>query len=187
MMVRPWAAARAMGEVPNYRAVKVVDGAVAEWMPNGGKARLLKAWGSFYNGALDLEYCACSAYGTSDLSFFVNGIGADVVAPSGKVAMTMADISIVEKVPDLTFKFHRATGVFSGKIKLAFAAGGKSHAKYKGVLIPGWHDCGCTPEDLAASTPFNIENSYPDADPFALGGVWYRRRVGRNTETAFLS
>lgn len=187
LMVRPWAAARAKAEPPNYRAVKVVDGVCAEWTPKGGATRRLKAWGSFYSGALDFEYCACSAYGTSNLTFFVNGADASKTVPSGKVITSIADVSIAEKVPGLTFRFNRATGLFSGRFKIVAADGRKSHASYKGVLIPGWHDCGCTPADLASSTPFNIENAYPDADPFALGGAWYRSRVGRNTETAVLS
>ena len=53
---------------------------------------------------------------------------------------------IVEKIGTITLSFNATTAVFSGKATIVFEDGTSTSGAYKGVLTPGWLDCGCGDE-----------------------------------------
>ena len=184
LMVRPWAASRATGENPVYRAVKLVSG-VAGHLELGGRRREFKAWGSYYSPAYRFDACACLAYGTNTLRL-VFETGAQtfpgLAFPEGRVVVGDSSVVLSGEQRGLSLSFQKKTGVLRGT--MTFSRGRmRRTATYHGVLIPGWHDCGCTPADLNPSTPFYIENAYPNADPFALGSACFKRRGEAGTES----
>lgn len=83
------------------------------------------------------------------------------------------------KVSGLTFSVSRYTGVFCGSAKLSFADGRTVSGTYRGVLLPGWLDCGCglDPEDQGDGVDPNDPTRYI-VRPFASGAFVFRDTVG---------
>ena len=177
LLIRRGMAAR-VGE-GDCRAIKVVDGAVAR-IPNGDEVAICKAWGSCVSRELNLEEVADDAYAstTLGLSFGAMPGGGDAVAfPTGAVVVSSANLALVEKKDVASFKYIQARGMFGGAATVRHTDGTSSPVVYRGVLIPGWHDCGCNERLLKPETPFHIEHAQPHADPFAVGGAWFGRDV----------
>ena len=88
-------------------------------------------------------------------------------AASGEVRVHPSSLELLEKSSDLKMSFNKRTGVFKGTMKISFERG-YVKGKFTGVVLPGWHDCGCEgPPDPA--DPFGIDVS----QPFARGAVWF--------------
>lgn len=71
--------------------------------------------------------------------------------------------------------YTKKTGAFAGSISLVTATGATVRANIKGVLLPGWDDCGCVePEEGEAALVTR---------PFGAGIISYRVRTGRTMTT----
>jgi hypothetical protein len=82
--------------------------------------------------------------------------------PDGKKGFLVA-----EGTGGVRISFNRNTGVFSGSGQLVFEDGTSIKGSYKGVLTPGWLDCGCGDERAVL--------------PFGSGTFYYSDRVGGRT------
>lgn len=71
--------------------------------------------------------------------------------------------------------FAKRTGLLSGTIPVRFANGRVVSGKFRGVLLPGWHDCQCG------------ESYEPIERPLASGVVTFADKVGRKTVTRTFS
>ena len=71
--------------------------------------------------------------------------------------------------------YTKKTGAFAGSISLVTATGASVRANIKGVLLPGWDDCGCVePEEGEAALVTR---------PFGAGIISYSVRTGRTMTT----
>lgn len=82
--------------------------------------------------------------------------------PDGKKGFLVA-----EGTGGVRISFNRNTGVFSGSGQLVFEDGKSIKGSYKGVLTPGWLDCGCGDERVVL--------------PFGSGTFYYSDRVDGRT------
>ena len=96
------------------------------------------------------------------------GVASDAV--EGEVSVLPNAIKLSEKVKGLKLSFAKSTGVFKGSMSVKFAAK-TLNAKFQGVVLPGWHDCGC--EGPTDDQPFGIDVSLP----FSLGAAWISDKV----------
>lgn len=165
------------------RAVLSCDGTVGRWSHFKEPASLhyVYARGCWYNrkSALD-QCCYLQFFGTElSLSALLDGYqsiayGAAPPSPRADVIVYADTLKLDAKYPDVKMKFSMKTGVFSGSLKLAFA-GKTVTATYKGVVIPGWHDCLCEIPD--PSDPYRIDVS----QPFAVGAAWFTDKIDRKS------
>ena len=63
-----------------------------------------------------------------------------------------------EKPAGFSISFNARTGIFSGRGKIVFKSGKSISATYKGILTPGWLDCGCG--DALVTLPFGSGTLY---------------------------
>ena len=158
------------------RAMKTCANTVARWahVANPATAHDCEIRGSYYDrdGVLD-ECCYTQFFKTNLLlSAKLDGFasatrGAVKTAASGEVRVHPSSLELLEKSSDLKMSFNKRTGVFKGTMKISFERG-YVKGKFTGVVLPGWHDCGCEgPPDPA--DPFGIDVS----QPFARGAVWF--------------
>lgn len=162
------------------RAVKEVEGTTvrySHYVPPSSTHDCI-ARGSWYDKQSALDDCCYLQFGGKELHLSAQTVGfsselygSDVSTPSGDVLVLPDALRLTEKDPDLKLTFSNSKGVFGGSMKLLFGARRVS-AKFKGVVVPGWHDCHCevpNPED-----PFAIDLS----QPFAVGALWFSDKVG---------
>lgn len=123
------------------------------WTPNAQPSALLEAF-AYGNDLLlvseDMEPCEVLA-NASGFAF--------------KVAATRTD----------RLTYTKKTGAFAGRVTLVTPAGASVKANIKGVLLPGWDDCGCVepaPGEEALVTR-----------PFGAGIISYSVRINRTTTT----
>ena len=169
-----------IGEQDEPRAVVGCAGTLARWGHHAAPVSVhdCMARGSWYGKSPKLDECCYQQFSANvlTLSAVTDGFtsaryGAVATAPSGDVQVTTDKISLVERTPDLKISFTKATGIFKGSMKVAMASGAVT-AKFAGVVIPGWHDCNCSPQDF--SDPFHIDVS----QPFAVGAAWFADTEG---------
>lgn len=162
------------------RAVVACEGTVPQWAHHAAPATIhdCAVRGSWYSKKLALDECCMTQFfdTTLELSavtggFSSEGLGAVTATPKADVKVTVNQLSLVGRSSDVKLKFSQASGTFKGSMKVTFASGPKS-VKFAGVVIPGWHDCGCTPIDV--SDPFHIDVS----QPFAVGAAWFSDSEG---------
>lgn len=190
LVVRPNA-----GAVGTRRAVRLADGTVAVWAA-GGSMHDCRAWGSWFSNSDSLaEMCLDSSLPTMlQIWFDGNAAGASdtygklVSLPSASVTVTDATITFPQKSPEFRLTCRRKDGVFKGSVKIGFENRTVT-AKYAGVFIPGWYDCGCEvsdPEDLfdiVVSMPFAIGTAfYPDKSSGDAGKRSFAVQIGEKTE-----
>lgn len=158
------------------RAMKTCANTVARWahVANPATTHDCEIRGSYYDrdGVLD-ECCYTQFFKTNLLlSAGLDGFasatrGAVKTVASGEVRVHPSSLELLEKSSDLKMSFNKRTGVFKGTMKISFERG-YVKGKFAGVVLPGWHDCGCEgPPDPA--DPFGIDVS----QPFARGAVWF--------------
>ena len=157
------------------RAVRECDGAPAVWGHVAKPASQHKciARGSWYRSGEGIGDCCKAQFGdvpmllsarVGDWASFRYG---DVISTaSGAVDILDGKLSLVERSKQLKLSLSKKKGVISGSMGIVFDGNNKVKAKFKGVLIPGWHDCGCELPD--PSDPFRIDVSLP----FAVGAAW---------------
>ena len=154
---------------------RVINGDMLEWRHTERSAaasftRQLKAYGVYYSGSDNLTACCIEHYGSSVLPFDVGtdalagktSYGTAAVAPVANVTVWPSSITVDSS--DVRISFKKNTGVYSGSFKILFGEK-KVSAKFAGVLIPGWSDCGCT------STGETVL-------PFGTGACWFSDKVG---------
>ena len=91
--------------------------------------------------------------------------GALVDAPSAEVLPdAKKGLLIGAKDGTVTISFNKSTGVFSGRGTIVFESGKSISGTYKGILSPGWLDCGCGDDRVIL--------------PFGSGTLFYSDRVG---------
>ncbi len=175
MRIRPGA-----GALDEPRAVIGCAGTLARWGHHAAPVSVHDCMvrGSWYGKSPKLDECCYQQFSANvlTLSAVTDGFtsvryGTVASAPSGGVEVTTDKISLVERMPELKISFVKATGMFKGSMKVAMSSGSVT-AKFAGVVIPGWHDCNCSPQDL--SDPFHIDVS----QPFAVGAAWFADTEG---------
>lgn len=157
------------------RAVIAYEGTVPQW----GRHALPKSahdctvYGSRISKEFVLEECCMAQFADTKLTlsaetdgFTSKGLGAVTSAPVVDVVVKANKLVLAARSSTVKMSFLQASGVFRGTMMVTFANGNK-RVKFAGVVIPGWHDCGCEPIDV--SDPFHIDVS----QPFALGTAWF--------------
>ena len=162
------------------RAVLLCDGTVGRWSHHAAPASLhyVEARGCWYNqkSALD-QCCALQFFGTELLftaaseGYHSEAYGDAPPSPVADVVVLPDKLKLEDGQKNVRMKFSMKTGVFAGSMKLDFS-GKKVTAKYRGVVIPGWHDCFCELPD--PGDPYRIDVS----QPFAVGALWFSDKVG---------
>ena len=76
-------------------------------------------------------------------------------------------LSFAEKLSGLSVSYARNMGLVTGKTSLVNSAGRSASAKFAGVILPGWYDCGCGEGDGDTLIPL------PKGVPFMSGSVFY--------------
>ena len=162
------------------RAVLLCDGTVGRWSHYAVPSSLhyVEARGCWYNkkGALD-TCCYLQFFGTElSITAALEGYRSEVYgdappSPAADVIVLSDNLKLEDGRGNVKMKFSMRTGVFSGSMKLDFS-GKRVTAKYKGVVIPGWHDCSCEQPD--PSDPYRIDVS----QPFAVGAAWFSDKIG---------
>ena len=164
----------------NQRAVVTCEGTVPRWAHHVAPASVhdCMARGSRYSKGLALDECCASQFSATPLTLsavtdgFTSGrYGAVASSPTADVTVTADRLTLATGASDVKMTFAKATGVFKGSMKVAFESGAAT-VKFAGVVIPGWHDCGCAPIDT--SDPFRIDAS----QPFAIGTAWFADSEG---------
>ena len=167
------------------RAVVAGEGTIPKWAHHVAPVSVhdCVVRGSCYPRGLALdEWCMAQFFDTAlELGAVSDGFTSErlgVVTSAPTVGVTvMADrLLLAGKSRDIKFTFSRANGTFKGSMKVMFAAGTKT-VNFSGVVIPGWHDCGCAPIDI--SDPFHIDES----QPFAIGAGWFADSEGGGETT----
>ena len=168
------------------RTMKTCANTVARWahVANPATTHDCEVRGSYYSrdGVLD-EWCYTQFFKTNLLlSAHLDGFasetrGAVKSAASGEVRVHPSSLELLDKSSSLKMSFNNRTGVFKGTMKISFERG-YVKGKFTGVVLPGWHDCGCEgPSD--PSDPFGIDVS----QPFARGAVWFSDTLNGATAT----
>ena len=161
------------------RAVLNCDETVGRWSHYSAPASLhyIEARGCWYNKKSALDQCCYLQFFGTELSIkaVLDGYRSEAYgdappAPKADVIVYADNLKLSEKSTELKMKFSMMTGVFSGTMKVAFV-GKTVSAKFKGVVIPGWHDCFCEIPD--PSDPYRIDVS----QPFAVGAAWYADKI----------
>ncbi len=126
----------------------------------------LKVYGAYYDTSMNLQETCLEDYQTDTFAFLCD---MTYFSPSEKygsligfpdAAVTVSEKAFeVEQLNDfkLTMKLSKKTGVVSGKVPIRFESGNKVTAKFYGILLPHWHDCGCgdgAPPNLIENRPF---------------------------------
>lgn len=168
LMIRPEAK-----EYQYPRAVKHIDGTVARWahFEKPEAVHDCEVRGSWYNKGAGLGNYAYAQFGSYELllggapgTFSSEQWGEVMIVPTAKVKVGASNMTMTGKSSDLKFKFNASKGTFSGTMRVQFEK--KTVAgKFKGVVIPGWHDCGCEIPD--PKDPFRISLDW--SQPFAIG------------------
>ncbi|MBR4172034.1 MAG: thioredoxin family protein [Kiritimatiellae bacterium] len=142
----------------------------------------LEVYGSYYNPQETMNAFCAEYYATTqfDLAFNATGnflnspkFGAIATAPEVLMQVTASAITFPAR-KDLKFTFQKKTGMFNGRATVKFSNGKSVSCQYKGVLLPGWADCGCMEEEAI------IER------PYGSGCVWFTDNVkGRSAKRGF--
>ena len=135
----------------------------------------LEVYGGYYDPMMNLLDCCEGVYETEvfgvtfDTAWFAPSerFGGIAELPNAAVSVNSVGLTVQNSnaLLKLTFSLSKRTGIVSGRIPVQFANGQRITLSYKGVLLPGWNDCGCT--DVA-----------PLKRPFASGAAYYQDRVG---------
>ena len=164
----------------DQRAVVACEGTVPRWAHHAAPAAVhdCAVRGSWYPKNLALDECCMAQFSTTTLElsavtdgFESEGLGSVTASPKADVTVLANNMSLAVRLPDVNMKFSKANRVFKGSIIVTFSSGSKK-VKFGGVVIPGWHDCGCSVIDV--SDPFHIDVS----QPFAVGAAWFADSVG---------
>lgn len=162
------------------RAVKNCEGTVARWAHTAAPESVhdCQVRGSWYRSGMGLGDYFLAQFGDVPATLYAavadgwtsGSYGALTSSPTAEVTVANNGLSLTEKNSDVKLKFTASTGLISGSMKVFFGSK-KVTAKFKGVVLPGWHDCGCempNPDD-----PFMIDKSLP----FAAGAAWFQDSV----------
>ena len=142
----------------------------------------LEVYGAYYNPAEAMNAFCTQYYGTTQFDFAVNAAGNFLNSPKyGSISSAPETLMQVNTSAitfpaqkDLKFTFQKKIGMFNGKATVKFTNGKSVSCQYKGVLLPGWVDCGCMEEEAI------IER------PYGSGCVWFTDNVkGRSTKRGF--
>ena len=164
----------------DQRAIVACEGTVSRWAHQAAPAAVhdFAVRGSWYPKKLALDECCMAQFSTTTLElsavtdgFESEGLGIVTASPKADVTVSANNMLLAGRFPDVNMKFSKANGIFKGSMTVTFASGSKK-VKFGGVVIPGWHDCGCS--DIDASDPFHIDVS----QPFAVGTAWFPDSVG---------
>lgn len=114
----------------------------------------LDVYGGIYVKGMDVESCCREYYETEsfrfscDTTYFAPSAkyGKITAASSGHASFTSSGKIVVENdnpsLP-LTLRLNRVTGIVTGTAKAQFASGAPVKLTVRGVVLPGWVDCGC--------------------------------------------
>lgn len=143
----------------------------------------LNVYGGIYDRNMDFELCCDEYYSTTTFkvaygtSLFADSAryGAVTTLPNatvtvgerGALSIANADASHM-----LTLRLAPSTGIVTGRMPVTFANGRRVTLTVKGVLLPGWADCGCFETDAIIERPiFSGAAYYADT----IGGISAKR------------
>lgn len=140
------------------------------------KIQKLEVYGGVFERNLDFASCCQEYYAKEtfkiacDTQWFANSqlYGAIAKTTTGFATVSsLGRVTITGVSSDLPAKFSiaRSTGIVTGSVYVQFAGGRKVRLTVKGVVLPGWTDCGCGDEPVTER-------------PFISGTAYYKDRVG---------
>lgn len=158
-------------------AVLAADGATPYWK-SGSEILPLDVFGGYYERGMSLSSCCQEYYETTTFKLVCRTEWSAPSGQYGKIAATSTGSAKVEDSGRVVFsggdeelkptlKINRSTGVVTGSVYVKFAGGKKLRLKVRGVILPGWTDCGCLDEA-------------PITRPFASLTATFNDRVGRS-------
>ena len=129
----------------------------------------LEVYGGYYKRGFDLVDCCLNTYKSTffDVNFDASALLCDDPIygfSSGVMSVGERGIGIPESTGGFVMKLAGVTGIVRGRAKLTWANGRKTSVPFKGVVLPGWTDCGCTPIP-------------PPERPFISGTVYFNAKV----------
>lgn len=162
------------------QVVNAADGTVAFSLhrdPKWTYSSLHGAYGSYYvpyvspAGLVALFYGPGYTYSMAfDAAAAMQSDSHGALAPPGPFQVLPGErkLALAGATEGLTFSYSPMTGVFSGSGKLVFGDGKSTTGYYRGIVIPGWSDCGCGLDDVTVR-------------PFGSGTFKFRDTSGGKT------
>lgn len=163
--------------------VLAVDSVHPYWIETT-KIQKLGVYGGCFERNLDFASCCQEYYSKEtfdivcDTQWFANSqlYGAiDKTTTGSATVSTVGRVTVTGGTADLPAKFSiaRSTGIVTGSVYAQFAGGRKVRLTVKGVVLPGWTDCGCGDQPVTER-------------PFISAAAYYKDRVGsKSTERGF--
>lgn len=151
--------------------VKPMPGTLPWWSANFIGGCDMEAYGG--RPDVSLTNCCMTTYQTLNLAFrpvvenppwtsAVYGELQEFIAPTLNIGDRSIMIDERTNLHRLRLAFNPETGVVSGTVALPFEKG-DVNATYRGVILPGWEDCGCGRPDPTVRV----------SRPFASGSIWF--------------
>ena len=154
-------------ESGNPEIIAAYGGTAASWSFTRGavsETSLLEVYGGFFEKDFDLHTCCDEKYATTvfSASFDLSRLPPDVKVYSiaeGMVKVSGNGFGVLSFDEGFTFKYKSADGTVKGNTKIVDMNAKRLSCKFRGVILPGWTDCGCSavppPErPLASGTAF---------------------------------
>ena len=155
--------------------VKPMPGTLPWWSANFIGGCDMEAYGG--RPDVSLTNCCMATYQTLDLTFqpvienppwtsTVYGTFREFATPTLNIGDRSISIDEETNVHRLRLAFNPETGIVSGTVALPFEKG-DVNATYRGVILPGWEDCGCGRPDPTVRV----------SRPFASGSIWFSEEL----------
>lgn len=161
-----------------WQAVNALQGTVAMYLHRNGSWEYLTThtiYGSYYIPYVSPLLLTSVLYGEGySYKLMFNGATALPSEQNGdielleatEIALDEGGMILLAPIEGLSFAFSPMTGVFSGKTRVVYGNGKSITGYYRGILIPGWIDCGCGLENVVIR-------------PLGSGVLKFRDKIGR--------
>lgn len=154
-------AAATWGSVGEMATVGAADGCRAAWEGRDGSLLAYEVYGGYWKSGTTPQ-AACALFdlpATLDVSLGGERIATVTAAGNGFAFERGGALK--------TLSVTRSSGALNGRLMVALEDGRRVTATVAGVLLPGWHDCGCTAEPV-------VERPFASGMAFCtVGGVSY--------------
>jgi len=145
-------AAATWGDEGNTDVIHAVNGCLASWETAIDEVNFTVYGGYWKKGASPLEIC--ELYDLSpELSVVASG------EEMASATATKNGFRIPSRLALTTLTFTKSTGVFSGRVRMV-VEGVSVWGTVKGVLLPGWIDCGCIEGKTIIERPYGSGTLY---------------------------
>lgn len=160
----------AAGLCPTRRAIVAMPGVSSYWRHSESGSSFLAtvgAYGSFFDADASLIDCC----GDDTLRYGFDTV-LPVVGNGSIIKLGPSSMGLESRISGLSINYAKKTGLFSGSTKISGAS-----AKYVGVILPDWYDCGC--REMASDPLIPSESGIP----FGFGALNYTQKNGGRSAT----